>query len=150
MDMKEGSVLPFMGKSDHSNIGSEFLPPPLPSPGLKKRDPVSEEDELDAIVGDSEPSKKRRQGSMDEAMSSTRSVLEPRTVSTVSLHKPGQSPSHPKPQEEEDSNDRTSEDYYFDSYSHHAIRKIKQSPPIPVYCILVSNFDYLPLQMKKC
>ena len=130
--MEEGPVLPFKGTSDHSDICSEFLPPPLPSPGLKKRDPISEEDELDAIDGDNEPCKKRRQGSMEESLSSRRSVLEPRTVSTVPLHKPGQIPPHPKPQEEEDCNDRTSEDYYFDSYSHHAIRKIKQSPP-PVF-----------------
>ena len=141
-------MLPLNETSDRSDICSEFLPPPLPSRVSKKKNPISEEDGFDTLIGDDEPAKKRRQASSEEAISSTTSFLEPRTASTLSLHKPPQSPSHPKPQEAEDINDRTSEDYYFDSYSHHSIRKVKHNPPI--FYKPASNTDRLSLQMKKC
>jgi hypothetical protein len=118
-------ILPLKGVScDNRDISLEVISPPMASTAFKENQ-ESEDDGLDRSGNEQEPSKKRRQVSLEQDIPHTplgKVVADATKASTVPSPRPTPSSSS---QEEEDTHDRTSRDYYFDSYSHHAIRKFR-------------------------
>jgi hypothetical protein len=116
IEMEESGGLSVQRVSETNSIVSDFIPPMSDS-------------------GDVEPpSKKRRQISLEPSPAALGDVafVEPHVGSSESSNPvPASSPASAsgsatttQPDTSEDRNDRTSKDYYFDSYSHHAIRKL--------------------------
>ena len=116
--MKESGGLSVQRVSETNSIVSDFIPPMSDS-------------------GDAEPpNKKRRQISLEPSPAALGDVAvavveEPHVGSSESSNPaPASSPASvpattTEPDTSEDRNERTSKDYYFDSYSHHAIRKFE-------------------------
>ena len=99
------------------NFGLEFAPPMVTS-NTKSHNPTIAESE-GSVADDVTPPRKRRQVSLESRMETFCSPeSSPNTPSSSSTSATTQ-----QPQASEDMDDRTSKDYYFDSYSHHAIRK---------------------------
>jgi hypothetical protein len=112
--MKESTGL-YMKRVSGTN-NPDFLPP-MSSAAMQKDS---------ADIG-SPSRKKRRQISLESGPVLGVAVVEPHVGSSESSPPPTPSPASvsaaTQPDTSEENNDRTSKDYYFDSYSHHAIRK---------------------------
>lgn len=158
-EMKKDSVLPFQGvhlSVKASEISAAFLPPSMSSIESKSKNQVVDESNCQEVAGMSSPSKRRRQDSVTDVSNSI-AVVEPVAASTESSPVPSRSASSDTMLHiDDDTNDRTSKDYYFDSYSHHSIRKFKVSlllPPTPqpffasanTICTISNQFLVAPL-----
>ena len=125
IEMKEVGGL-YLDRVSGTNIISLDFIPPMSSVPVKSHS-MSQPDGPDAV--EPEPStRKRRHNSMEPHLVPGVALVELNGVPSDNFSAPIMSPStvstsgQPGPSEE--SNDRTSKDYYFDSYSHHAIRKL--------------------------
>lgn len=99
-----------------SNVGLEFSPPMVTS---NTHNNTTKSDPEGPVAEDVTPPRKRRQVSVESRMETIYSPeSSPNTTSSSST-----SASTEHPQSFEDVDDRTSKDYYFDSYSHHAIHE---------------------------
>lgn len=106
--------------SDSSSIGLDFVPP-MSEAAMK----IPPRDEADSVeVG---PPKKKRQVTLESTVTPGVAVVEPNVASSETGSSPVTRPQSKSESTENvapgESNDRTSRDYYFDSYSHHAIRE---------------------------
>ena len=119
--MPEEQTPSLLTTAQDCTFGLEFAPPMLTSNTQHntQHKPTIAEPE-GSIAEDVTPPRKRRQVSLESRMETVCSPdSSPNTPSSSSTSASTQQP----PALEEDMDDRTSKDYYFDSYSHHAIRK---------------------------
>ena len=113
--------------SDTSDILIDFIPPMSESAARAKKHPIPDETSDDEDANGT-GSRKRRQVSVGPDQVAP-AVVEPTVGSSDSSPAPTPVPTSTSvaeaspPDSSDGTNDRTSKDYYFDSYSHHAIRK---------------------------
>jgi len=120
--MDTGGTPGFKQGFGNSSVVLDFAPP-MSEAAMKKNHAIPDHDGSDSPgIG---PPKKKRQLSPEPRVSPGVAVVEPTTGSTESSPVPTPTPATApsKGDTTGESNDRTSKDYYFDSYSHHAIRK---------------------------
>lgn len=106
--------------SDTANAAVDFLPPMSTSNSQNHQIPDPDSLGADKVV----PLKKRRQISLESGVTLGVAIVEPTVGSSESspTMMSTSSSASPSPETAKDCNDRTSKDYYFDSYAHHAIR----------------------------
>lgn len=106
-----------------NNIGLEFVPP-MSAPAMKKNHPIPDNEDGSESM-DMTPPKKKREVSLGDELTPGVAVVEPTAGSTETspVPTPSTATASAEPAASGESNDRTSKDYYFDSYSHHAIRE---------------------------
>lgn len=132
------------GSATVNSPDPDFMPP-MPSATSKNHE-IPEQD--GAREENPSPPRKRRQTSLEGSTSiSGLPVVEPTGGST-------DSPAAAEvPVIDSEKNERTSKDYYFDSYSHHAIRKFwnRCYRTHPFVRSFLTNVNWLfYLQMRKC